>query len=112
MPIPSVREYKYFVVFKDDFSGYTFARFLKHENDVLLKFKHVVNLCKNKFGQRLREDNGTEFVNNLFQEYLCSNGIVLEKTAPYSPEQNCSIERENRTVMECAHAMLYYRDVP
>ncbi|KAJ8887025.1 hypothetical protein PR048_013239 [Dryococelus australis] len=92
----------------EEFSGYRFARFLK-------QFKHVVNLCENKFGhnvKRLRVDNDTKFVNSLFQEYLYSNGIVIEKTAPYSPEQNGRIERENRTVMECARSMLFSRDVP
>lgn len=115
MPIPSVREYRYFVIFKDDFSGYRFVRFLMHKSDVLLQFKYFVNLCRNKFGhnvQRLRVDNGTEFVNTQFHEYLCSNGIVLEKTAPYSPEQNGRVERENRTVMESARSMLHSRDVP
>ncbi|CAK1579746.1 unnamed protein product [Parnassius mnemosyne] len=60
----------------------------------------------------LHTDNGREYVNKVFKEYLDKEGIVHELTAPYSPEQNGRAERENRTIVESARSMLYARDVP
>ncbi|KAJ8889001.1 hypothetical protein PR048_008495 [Dryococelus australis] len=115
MLVPSVRGYKYFAIFKDDHSGFKFVRFMKHKNDVLFHFKQVVTIYENKFGhhvQRLRVDNGTEFINIAFHVYLSVSGIVLERTVPYTPEENGRIERESRTVVESARSMLHSRDVP
>ncbi len=56
--------------------------------------------------QRIRTDNGTEYVNGTLGPWLKSKGIVHEKSAPYTPEQNGRAERLNRTLMERARAML------
>jgi len=108
---------KYYILFKDDASAYRTVMFLKHksESDSFDCFKQYVSLCKNKFGQMikiLRSDNGTEFNNAVFQEFLKRHGIQHETTAPYTPEQNARLERENRTVVESARSMLYTKDLP
>ncbi|GBP40447.1 Copia protein [Eumeta japonica] len=59
----------------------------------------------------LHTDNGREYVNKVFKEYLDKEGIVHELTAPYTPEQN-GREREIRTIVESARSMLYARDLP
>uniref|UniRef100_A0AAV1VJJ4 Integrase catalytic domain-containing protein n=1 Tax=Peronospora matthiolae TaxID=2874970 RepID=A0AAV1VJJ4_9STRA len=40
------------------------------------------------------------------------NGIVHQRTVPYSPQQNGVAERMNRTIMERSRSMLYYKGVP
>ncbi|KAG2849693.1 hypothetical protein PC113_g17343 [Phytophthora cactorum] len=60
---------------------------------------------------RLRSDNGTEFVNKKMDKICELNGIVHQKTVPYSPQQNGVAERMNRTIMEKARSMLYYKGV-
>ncbi|GBP10171.1 Copia protein [Eumeta japonica] len=42
----------------------------------------------------LHTDNGREYVNKVFKEYLDKEGIVHELTAPYTPEQNGRAERD------------------
>ena len=43
---------------------------------------------------------------------MCTlNGIVHQKTVPYSPQQNGVAERMNRTIMEKARIMLYYKGI-
>lgn len=44
--------------------------------------------------------------------YLCVKGINLETTAPYTPEQNGRAERDNRTLVESARAMLHAKNLP
>lgn len=115
MSTPSVKGANYFVLFKDDASGYRVVFFLKHKSDAFDSFKQFVNIVKNKFSTSpkvLHVDNGKEYINNEFKEYLSKMGIQLETTAPYTPEQNGRAERDMRTIVECARSMLYTKDIP
>jgi transposase InsO family protein len=59
----------------------------------------------------LRSDNG-ECCSNQFEDYLKSEGIVHERTAPYTPEDNGIGERMNRTVFEGARAIVHTAGLP
>lgn len=105
----------YFVIFKDDFSGYVSVAFLKHKSDTLEHFKKFVSLCENKhsaYVKSLRVDNGREYINNDFKNFLHKKGIELEPTAPYTPQQNGRAERNMRTIMESARSMLHSKNLP
>ncbi|UYV81871.1 hypothetical protein LAZ67_20002749 [Cordylochernes scorpioides] len=105
----------YFVSFKDDFSRFRMAYFIRHKSDVLEKFKEFVKRVRTETGnkiKRFRTDNGTEFLNKNFSDYLKSLGIVHELTAPYTPEQNGIAERDNRTIVESARCLLHGRKMP
>lgn len=45
-------------------------------------------------------------------EHLVSRGIKVEYTALYTPEQNGKIERENRTIVECARIIILAKNLP
>ncbi|UYV60408.1 hypothetical protein LAZ67_1001058 [Cordylochernes scorpioides] len=95
----------YLVSFKDDFSRFRVAYFIRHKSYVLEKFKEFVKRVRTETGnkiKRFRTDNGTEFLNKNFSDYLKSLGIVHELTAPYTPEHNGISERYNRTIVESA----------
>ena len=70
---------------------------------------------KNEIGnriQKLRTDNGSEYLSKKFQDYLSIKGIRHELTVPYCPEQNGVAERDNRTIVESACLMLHHRGMP
>ena len=105
----------YFITFKDDHSSYRFTFFMKDKKAVLSTFQTLYKLTKKETGRsmvKLRTDNGREFLSEDFQAYVQHKGIRHEITAPYSPEQNSVIERDNRTVVECARSMLHHRSLP
>lgn len=111
----SIQGMRYFVLFKDAATSYRHVYFIKNKSDVMEVFKKYNAIIKNKYMHNVRmlhTDNGREYVNNMFKEYLDKEGIVHERTAPYTPEQNGRAERENRTIVESARSMLYTRDVP
>lgn len=110
MSTPSVGGARYFVSFKDDGSSYRCVYFIKHKSDVLDMFKVYCSLVKNKFGRGIKYlhvDNGKEYCNREFEEFLSREGIELETTAPYTPEQNGRAERDNRTIVESARSMIH-----
>jgi hypothetical protein len=57
-------------------------------------------------------DNGTEYCNFKVSEVLGEYGIQHRKTMPYTPEQNGSSERENRTLVESARTMIHAASLP
>ena len=60
---------------------------------------------------KLRTDNGSEFVNSKMADYCAEKGILHERSAPYTPQQNGAAERLNRTLVERGRAMLLDADM-
>lgn len=101
---------KYFMLFIDDFSRMTYIYFLKTKDEALKCFQQYKAEVENQLNcsiKILRSDNGTEFCNSAFENYLVSHGIVHHKTNPYTPEQNGLSERFNRSVIEKAKCLLF-----
>ena len=61
---------------------------------------------------KLRSDNGGEYTDKNFTEFCAREGIRREWTALYNPEQNGIAERNNKTIVEVARAMLSDQDMP
>lgn len=105
---------KYFLLFKDEATDFRFIYFLRNKSDVYDYFREFDALVTNQRGKSmkvLRVDRGTEFLNENLRTYLRRKGIILEVSAPYTPQQNRKIERDNRTTMESARTMLAKKNV-
>lgn len=101
---------RYFMLFIDDFSRMTYIYFLKTKDEALTCFQQYKAEVENQLNRSikiLRSDNGKEFCNKRFNDFLKSHGIVHHKTNPYTPEQNGLSERFNRTIVEKAKCLLF-----
>ena len=90
-------------------------KFLKSKNQALDAFKSYKNLVETQTGRKIRcvqSDNGTEYCNNIFSEYLDNCGIKKRITVAHTQEQNGVAERKNRTLIEMAKCMLSEADLP
>lgn len=115
MSVESIGDSKYYLLFKDVATYYRHMYFLKHKHDVYEKFKEFDKLVANKFERPikiLRSDNGLEFCNKRMNEYLTARGIKKENTAPYTPQQNGKVERDNRTIVESARTLIHAKELP
>lgn len=100
---------RYFVTFIDDFSRKVYVFTIKSKAEVLDKFIEYKNRVENELNKKikiLRSDNGTEYVNKNFNNYLKKFGIIHQTTNPYTPEQNGLSERMNRTLVERSKCMI------
>ena len=103
LPSASFSGCKYFLTFIDDFSRRTWVYFLKLKSEVFDMFLAYKALVEKKSGhhlQKLRTNNGGEYVNNKFTTYCTAQGIQMKHTVPYTPQQNGVAERKNRTLKE------------
>ncbi|GBP67396.1 Retrovirus-related Pol polyprotein from transposon TNT 1-94 [Eumeta japonica] len=114
METRSVGGANYFMTFIDDYSKKVFVYFL-HKSEALEKFKEFKNQLEKQLEcniKYLRSDNGLEYVNSSFSDFLKSNGIIHQTTSPYTPEQNGGLERMNRTLVQKAKCLLINAKLP
>jgi transposase InsO family protein len=105
----------YYLLFKDDYSGYRYIFCLAEKSDALRCFQEVYSDIFRDTGHHMqifRTDGGGEFTSKKFQACLSEKGVRHEVTAPYSPEQNGLIERDNRTIMESVRSLLHTSGLP
>jgi len=100
---------RYCVIFVDDFSRKTFGYMIKHKSEVFVKFKLFKALVENQLERKikcLRSDNGGEYIDSEFKNFLAVNGIKHQTTIPRTPQWNCVSERTLRTISEKARCLL------
>jgi len=105
----------YFMLIKDDSTGFRMVYFLKEKSLAGNSIKEYISFMKTQTGNKMKivkSDCGTEFVNTELKSYFSKKGIVHETTVPYCPQSNGSIEREMRTIKDTARAMLQHKNVP
>ena len=105
--------FKYALCFTDDFSSLITMYFLKNKSDTVKATKKcLADVAPYGCVKRLRSDNGGEFISKEFKELMLDSKIKHETSAPRSPHQNGSAERQWRTVFEMARCMLIESGLP
>nr|GEZ57758.1 retrovirus-related Pol polyprotein from transposon TNT 1-94 [Tanacetum cinerariifolium] len=111
MRIESVNGKKYILVIVDDYSRFTWVKFLRSKDealDFIIKFLTMIQVRLKVPAHRIRTDNETEFVNQTLREYYEEVGISHETSVARSPQQNGVVERRNHTLIKAARTMLIY----
>ncbi|GJR23897.1 retrovirus-related pol polyprotein from transposon TNT 1-94 [Tanacetum coccineum] len=106
----------YTLVVVDDYSRYTWTRFLKTKNEAFEKFEILSRKIQNQLGSSIiaiRTDHGREFDNEVqFGAYCDAQGITHNFSAPRTPQSNGVVERKNRTLQEMSRTMLNEQSIP
>ena len=100
---------KYVVTFTDDFSRYSWVFLCKEKSGCFEAFKIFKKMVENEHDQRiafLHCDNGGEYSSNAFKQYALQEGIQIQYTVPFSPEQNGVAERFNRTLFNMTRCFM------
>nr|GEW79013.1 copia protein [Tanacetum cinerariifolium] len=82
--------------------------------NLLSKNDIVIGLPKGLHAQLkiVRTDKGTKFLNKTLHAYFAAEGINHQTFVAPTHEQNCFVERQNRTPVEAARTMLSVAKVP
>ncbi|GJY36453.1 retrovirus-related pol polyprotein from transposon TNT 1-94 [Tanacetum coccineum] len=108
MRIQSISGRKYILVIVDDYSRFTWVKFLRLKDEVLefvIKFLKMIQVCLNATVHNIRTDNGTEFVNQTLRAYYEEVRISHQISVAHSPQQNNIVKRQNHTLVEAAHTI-------
>ena len=112
MKTESLGRSRYFLLFTDGHSRFSWVSFLKLRLETFKKFKAFV---ENQSGKKLkapRTDRGGEFLSNEFIVFCDENRMHRQPTTPYTPQQNSVAEQKNRTVVEMARTLLKAQGLP
>ncbi|KAJ0500301.1 putative RNA-directed DNA polymerase [Helianthus annuus] len=104
---------RYFMLCVDHHSKYMWIFPLKQKSDVYLLFKQFVLMVERQFNTKLKSvqtDWGGEFRN--LSTYFTSLGIIHRRSCPHTSEQNGTVERRHRHVVETGLALLAQSFVP
>ncbi|KAF7773627.1 hypothetical protein Agabi119p4_5794 [Agaricus bisporus var. burnettii] len=115
LPVISYHRHKWVLTILDDYSSTAFTVMLAHKSDAPREMTKVMTLLANSTDRkikRLRTDRGGEYTNSALQEYLSTNGIKHELSAPNVHQQNGRAERLNRTLHEKSQAMRKHACLP
>src|ERR1044072_7930185 len=110
----SISGKKYGLVIVDDYSRWTWVKFLRSKDEshsVFSIFCTQVQNEKNCKIVKVRSDHGGEFENKDFENLFDSNGISHDFSCPTTPQQNGVVERKNRTLQEMARTMIQETDM-
>ncbi|GKB65395.1 retrovirus-related pol polyprotein from transposon TNT 1-94 [Tanacetum coccineum] len=112
----SYGENRYTLVIVDDYSRYTWTRFLGNKTEAFEEFKIFSKMIQNKLGfsiVSIRTDHGRKSDNEVqFINYCELNGISHNISAPRTPQSNGVVERKNRTLQEMSRTMLNEQSIP
>nr|GEV35486.1 hypothetical protein [Tanacetum cinerariifolium] len=111
MRVESVNGKKYILVIVDDYSRFTWVKFLRSKDealDFIIKFLKMIQVRLKVPVRRIRTENRTEFVNQTLREYYEEVGISHETSIARSSQQNGVVKRRNHTLIEAACTMLIY----
>ena len=115
IPTSSVFGFRYFVLFVDDFSRYTWLYLMKTKSEVHSIFKTFYKMVCTQFDcplKILRSDNGGEFMYGGLASFFADNGIVHQTSCVDTPQQNGVVERKHCHITEVSRSLLIGMGMP
>ena len=100
---------KYILVIVDDYSRYTWTRFLRSKANTAEELVIFFKMIQTKLNQvicSIRSDHVIEFENSTLDKFCMENGTSHNFSAPKTPQKNGVVERKNRTLVNIARTMI------
>jgi hypothetical protein len=99
-PVSSSSGCRFYVVFVDDYSRYSWLYPIINKSDVFqcfLKFKFLVEKQFSAIIKQFQSDNGGEYTSNQFKHFLTQHGILHRLNCPHISQQNGTAEGSTDT---------------
>ena len=90
-PVSSIGGSRYFVVFVDNYSCYSWIFHMKHSSELLQVYSNFAKMVETQFSKRIKiflSDNAFDYTQYAFQAVLHSYGTVHHLTCPGTSQQN------------------------
>lgn len=114
-PVVSVQGFKYYAVFVDNYSRYSWIFPLKMKSDFCDIFIGFQKQIENQLSKKIKvfqSDGGGEFMSTRFRAHLQNHGIQHLISCPSTPQQNGISERKHRHLTELGLSMMFQSKVP
>ena len=113
--ISSIGGSRYFIVFVDDYSRYSWIFHMKHHSELLQVYSNFAKMIETQFSKHIknfRSDNALEYTQYDFQVVLHSYGTVHQLTCSGNSQQNGRAKRKLCHILDTVRALLLSAKVP
>ena len=107
--VSSIGGSRYFVVFVDDYSRYSWIFNMKHHSELLQVYSNFTKMVETQFSKRIKifqSDNALEYIQYAFQVVLHSYDTIHQLTCPGTSQQNGRAERKLRHILDTVRVLL------
>jgi transposase InsO family protein len=114
-PTPTMGGSRYFVIFIDDYSRFTWIYMMKNRHElpqIYINFAKMIQTQFSKAIKVLRRDNAMEYRDSKILSFLHEQGTLSEFSCPYTSQQNGRAERKHRHILDSVRAMLISASCP
>ena len=114
-PIATQGGSRYFVIFMDDFSRYTWIYLFKNRSELSQIYRDFTKMIETQFSKPIkvfRSDNAQEYKAHEFTDILHQSGTIPHSSCAGTSQQNGRAERKLRHILDVVHAITLAATTP
>ncbi|KAI5343890.1 hypothetical protein L3X38_011766 [Prunus dulcis] len=114
-PVVSVSGYRYYVLFIDDYTRYSWIFPMRLKSEVFGHFSTFAMYVKTQFSLSIKQfqsDGGKEYDNLQFKQFCATNGIVHHFSCLHTHQQNGLAQRKHRHIADMGRTLLHTAHMP
>jgi hypothetical protein len=114
-PTATVGGSKYFVIFVDDFSRYTWIYLMHNRSELAQIYRTFAQMISTQFSKTIkifRTDNVMEYRDSQFLDFIHTQGTIIQRSCAGISQQNGRAERKHRHILDSVRAFLISASCP
>uniref|UniRef100_A0A2N9J0X6 Integrase catalytic domain-containing protein n=1 Tax=Fagus sylvatica TaxID=28930 RepID=A0A2N9J0X6_FAGSY len=114
-PTATIGGSKYFVIFVDDFSRYTWIYLMHNRSELAQIYRTFAQMISIQFSKTIKifhTDNAMEYRDSQFLDFIHTQGTIIQRSCAGTSQQNGRAERKHRHILDSVRAFLISASCP